>query len=255
MGWQIIKDGASVDVSTGTGTTDATTAVIGRSGQRVDNLSKFLVDRWEAGDELVRSLVAKVDKDGNLVSGSVSGASAAVAEKDAKINELEAQLNELRGQLSTARSTPAASAENAADQTVLGQNPQRLGTPGSDETAGTDADQTQPGAVAGQKAVDEMKREELEAELGEERLAAVEGSGANGNVLVDDLRAAVEKARAGESEGPKAISDMNKDELEAELGDDVPTEGSGADGNVVVEDLRSAVAAKREAAEGGGSAS
>lgn len=48
--------------------------------------------------------------------------------------------------------------------------------------------------------------------------------------------------------GEKPVSDMNREELEAELGDDVPTEGSGANGNVVVDDLRDAVTKKREAA-------
>lgn len=49
--------------------------------------------------------------------------------------------------------------------------------------------------AGGQKPVDEMTREELEAELGAD--APTEGSGANNNVVVEDLRKAL-AAKRGE---------------------------------------------------------
>jgi hypothetical protein len=86
-------------------------------------------------------------------------------------------------------------------------------------------------------------REELSAEDNQTNPGTVAPVGG-----VRDASAAAEDAAAPES-GEKAVSDMNRAELEAELrSENVPAEGSGSgqDGNVVVDDLREALSAQRE---------
>lgn len=110
MGWKVKKDGATLDIVMGYEEREGTKrallrGVVGTTGMVINEpLEPSFEQRWEEGDEHARSLVDKLDDDGNVVGGEQSSEEAALAEADAlrvendtlkqRVEHLESQIEE-----------------------------------------------------------------------------------------------------------------------------------------------------------------
>lgn len=133
MAWRVLRDGAMVEVSNGTiqvagRDLEQTTVVILSENALIErDLSKSMVERYDAGDDYVRSLVERVavsvDDDGNKVvtpvgspdaepvgalsddeaSARVTAAETAQSEAESRVRALEEQVSSLQSDLDTAR--------------------------------------------------------------------------------------------------------------------------------------------------------
>lgn len=180
MAWRVLANGAMIETATGQrdlpggGTAEVTSIQIYREGQIIKNeLSKSMIDRYEANDDYVHSIVERVKlvegedgEENTYVADGSSTSSATVDTSDtdavhaAEVADLNSQIDDLTKQL-------------AAVQADL-------------DTAQADA------ANAPAMDYSRLSPEALEAEVAKRGLTPL-GTGSSGNVLkVDNVKALTE---------------------------------------------------------------
>lgn len=242
MAWRVLQNGAMLEVVNGLrGDTEITATQIYHQGAVIEkDLSKTLVDRYDAGDEFVCSIVERVrritDGEGNqIIVSDVTGteddpAGDAIRALQRRIDELEAE---------------AANADNEKGEGEgLGEDPespedtsrvQELEAEVSSLKERNEALEGSSNKVAADKDTLNARVTELEGER-DEAISRISGAEERIESLVEQLEEAQEAASA-----PQSIpyARLSKDALEAEAGarKDLVVTGTGADGNVLKDDL------------------
>lgn len=188
MPWQAKIDGASLEVEFGV-QSDADgrespirKVVVARAGQPLSGeLAPHLVKRWEEGEEHIRSLVDRLDEDGNIVSTeafSVDESKLSDEERD-YISEAKAAVERAQAEADEARS------ETESSTTALQES--------NDKVSELEARVSELEAEAAVPQVfnwDHLSPEALSAEANKRGLT-VTGTGKDGNVIKADNVAAL----------------------------------------------------------------
>lgn len=207
MAWRVLRDGAMVEISNGViqvagRDLEQTTVVIARENQIIEQeLSKSMVDRYDAGDDYIRSTVERVsvtyDDDGNQVvtpvgepdaepagdltdeeaAARVTAAETAQAEAEGNLTAANERISALESELSTAES----------DLDTAKQEVERLS---ADLTAAND----QLGTAISYA---DLSKEALAVEAQQQNITVTRSDGKEGDPLKSDYVTALEGASSG----------------------------------------------------------